>query len=312
VSAAGDGVATDGVAGLLQLECDVDAASGGAAEALLWTFGALGITELPALDSSVVEPLPGETPGFARSRLCALFTPDAPLDALRVMLARDCGVTVADVRSVVDADWVAAWRQHATPLRFGRLHVLPTDATLPADAHAAGPGSAPAAVVRLDAGLAFGTGTHPSTAACLAWLAGADLAGRSVLDYGCGSGILALAARALGAARVVAVDHDVQARLATTANAVRNAAPGGQVPIEVFAPEALPPALQADVVVANIVAGVLGDLAPVLSAHVAAQGRLVLAGVLGSQVAAVAAAYPAFVFDVAHDGDWACLAGRRV
>lgn len=303
MSADNEASAAEPGGGLLQIECTVTGAYADDAEALLWAFGALGITVLPAGDSAVVEPDPGTTPAFAQSRLCALFAADVPAEQLRAMLERQPGVDVATLRAIADADWVAAWRQHARPLRFGRLHVLPTDAEPPT--------AADAVIVRLDAGLAFGTGTHPSTAACLAWLAQAPVAGRSVLDYGCGSGILSLAARALGASRIVAVDHDVQARTATAANARVNEAPGADATIEVLSPDTLPANLQADVVLANIVSGVLIELAPRLSASVAPGGYLVLAGILGWQVDAVCAAYPAFTFTIAADGDWAALAGTR-
>ena len=186
-------------------------------------------------------------------------------------------------------------------MRFGdRLWVCPAGQKPPVQ---------DAVVLELDPGLAFGTGHHPTTALCLRWLDGADLGGRTLIDYGCGSGILALAGLKLGAARAIAVDHDPQALEATTANAAKN---GLSARIQVRAPGDLPVA-KAHILVANILAGPLVDLAPRLTCLVKPRGYLVLSGILTDQAESVAAAYRDD-FDLeepAVDEGWVRLTGRR-
>jgi ribosomal protein L11 methyltransferase len=164
-------------------------------------------------------------------------------------------------------------------------------------------------VVALDPGLAFGTGHHATTALCLEWLDGLDLAGKTVLDFGCGSGILAIAALKLGAARAIAVDHDPQALTATHDNAQAN---GVLDRLEIFAPESFTDP-SVDVVLANILAGPLIALAPRLSAMLVPGGDLVLSGVLTEQVESVSAAYTDRIkLDVPRlRDDWALITGRR-
>ena len=200
-----------------------------------------------------------------------------------------------DSEFLADEDWSTTWRRGFRPLRFGRLHVASTTHTISSR------GDEP--VLRLDPGLAFGTGTHPTTAACLHWLAAQPLAGQRVLDVGCGSGILALAAYKLGAAEVAGVDNDPKARCASACNAAQN-----EVPLTVCRRLEEVPG-QFDVAVANILANTLCGLAAQLARR--AQ-RLVLAGILLPQVDRVVAAYPGFAFapPVVADG-WAMLSGSR-
>ena len=200
-----------------------------------------------------------------------------------------------DAEFLADEDWSATWRRGFGPLRFGRLHVAST-------AHAISP-HRDDPVLRLDPGLAFGTGTHPTTAACLQWLAAQPLAGQRVLDVGCGSGILALAAYKLGAAAVAGVDNDPKARCASARNAAQN-----EVPLAVYRRLEEVPG-EFDVAVANILADTLRGLAAELAPRAR---RLVLAGVLLPQVDGVLAAYPGFAFapPVVADG-WAMLSGSR-
>ena len=200
-----------------------------------------------------------------------------------------------DSEFLADEDWSATWRRGLDPLRFGRLHVASTTHTISPRRDEP--------VLRLDPGLAFGTGTHPTTAACLHWLAARPLAGQRVLDVGCGSGILALAAYKLGAAEVAGVDNDPKARCASARNAAQN-----EVPLTVY--RRLEEVTgRFDVAVANILANTLCGLAAELAPR--AQ-RLVLAGVLLPQVDRVRAAYPGFAFapPVVADG-WAMLSGSR-
>jgi len=287
-----------------QVELEVTAGQAGAVEAVLEAAGAEAITSAEAPGSeAVLEPSPGETRLWERLRMRALFPEGFDRVAIREAVAGALGGDPPgwDVQAIADQPWERAWLEHFQPQRFGdRLWVVPWGLEPPD----------PTAVnVRLDPGLAFGTGTHPSTALCLHALAAAPPVGETVIDYGCGSGLLAIAALHLGAARVVAIDNDPQALRATADNAARN---GVADRLAVDGPEAALPV--ADRVIANILAGVLQSLAPVLTAALREDGRLTLAGILGDQAAAVRAAYtPACRFEPpVPSGDWVRLDGRRV
>jgi ribosomal protein L11 methyltransferase len=251
----------------------------------------------------VLEPGPGETPLWPLAEIEALFPLDADLRPVRARLNGELGETLEtlDVRFVEDTDWSQTWRNHAVEYCFGgRLWVIPRDAAPPRDA---------AAVLRLDPGLAFGTGGHATTSMCLDWLARQSLDGWSVVDYGAGSGILAIAALLLGAARAVAVDHDEQARLATRANATYNGIASDR--LSVIAPEELATTPH-DLVLANILAGPLVTLAPTLTALVRPGGVLVMSGMLAHQLDEVLAAYPDFEFAPACVRDsWVMVEGTR-
>jgi ribosomal protein L11 methyltransferase len=202
---------------------------------------------------------------------------------------------------LADQAWERVWLEDFRPMRFGRrLWVCPGG--LPA-------GDADAIRIELDPGLAFGTGTHPTTALCLEWLDGQDLAGCSVVDYGCGSGILAVAAAKLGAAHVVAMDIDPQALIATRENALRNRVAGT---LTVTGEPALAPR-SADVLLANILAGPLVELAPRFAEALVPGGRLALSGLLPEQADAVTAAYrPWFHIETTTTRDgWVLLSARR-
>jgi ribosomal protein L11 methyltransferase len=275
-------------------------------EEVLFAQGALSVTQVDAADDPVLEPGPGETPLWPRTRTTGLFEEDADLaaviGALRATLP-DGDAAIVTTAELEDQEWVRIWLRDWKPLKFGaRLWVSPR-AKL---AEVVDPG---AVVVALDPGLAFGTGTHPSTALCLDWLAGAALAGRSVLDYGCGSGLLAIAALKLGAARAVAVDIDPQAITATRENAAVNGV-GDRLQALLAADYRDAPH---DIVLANILAGPLAALAPRLTAAAAPGGALVLAGLLPSHAADVQRAYAAS-FDfrpVVERGGWVRLEARK-
>jgi len=265
----------------LQAHVHTDSAHAAQAEAALAAAGAVSVTLLDAADEPVLEPAPGETPLWAQIRVTGLFDGAADADALRATLdaALDGGGALR-IEPLQDQVWERAWLEHFRPMRFGRrLWVIPGGQTAEL---AAGD-----VAVELDPGLAFGTGTHATTALCLDWLDSLDLAGRRVIDVGCGSGILAIAALKLGAAGAVAIDHDPQALLATRENAARN---GVADRLTVLGSDAPPPA-PADVVVANILAGTLIELAPQIEAMVRPGGLLALSGILAEQVDDVAAAY---------------------
>ncbi len=277
-----------------------------AVEAVLDSLGALSVTLVDRGDDPVLEPKPGEIRLWPDTLVRALFDGDADAapDAGRAaVLAQRLGVPpdAVRVRGVADRDWERVWLADWRPLKFGRrTWVCPTTAQHPDD---------PAAVVVwLDPGLAFGTGTHPTTAMCLEALDSMALGASTVIDYGCGSGILAIAAVKLGARHALAVDIDPQALLATRANAARN---GVSAAIETRDADATLAA--ADFVLANILAGPLVELAPRLAAACRPGGELVLSGLLTGQAAEVAAAYQTN-FDIvsqAHRDDWCCIRARR-
>jgi len=254
-----------------------------AAEQALEALGALSVTLQDAADDPVLEPGPGQTPLWPTVRLRGLFEGGAErgsiIDGLRALPAAQRPGNLR-FREVGDRDWTRAWMDRFEPMSFGRrLWIVPGGMPAPA--------AADAVIIHLDPGLAFGTGTHPTTALCLEWLDGWDGAGRTVVDYGCGSGILGIAAALLGARRVVAVDNDPQALSATADNAARN---GVGSRVEVLAPDDYVPTGH-DLVLANILAGPLVELAPRLVTSAVPGGTLVLSGLLEEQVADVAPAY---------------------
>ncbi len=286
-------------------------------EHALEDVGALAVTMLDAdaetpEEQAILEPGVGETPLWDEISLSALFPHDA--DALLLLAALeafDPGLdwSGAGFRRVEDQDWERAWMDQYAPLRFGtRTFIVPWNQELPEDARAPD-----AAVVRLDPGLAFGSGTHPTTSLCLQWLDALSSEGRlrdvTVLDFGCGSGILALAALRLGATRAVGIDNDPQALVATRDNAVRN---GVDQALVVFAPEDAPTGTY-PVVVANILASALDALAPELAARTAPGGRIALSGILDGQQDALLQRFAPW-FDrlsVAQEGDWIRIDGVR-
>ena len=270
---------------------------------LLSDAGALAVTFHDGGDAPVVEPGPGETPLWPDTLVEALFEerePGSLVTWLRDQY-RPADLPSPTVGRVEDRDWARAGMDQFRPVRFGDcLWVCPSWSE-PPDPQGVN--------LRLDPGLAFGTGGHPTTALCLEWLSGAPLAGTTLVDYGCGSGILGVAALLLGAARVWATDHDPQALLASHETAARN---GVLERLTVVAPECLP-SMHVDVVVANILAGPLVQLAPRLTRLVGPGGALVLSGVLVDQAPQLMAAYLPWVplgLDAQRDG-WARLVGRR-
>ena len=295
----------------LALRFDVDAgAADGWGDALL-AAGALSVDVAdPHAGTAAETPRyaePGEPAGtlWPVSRITALFAADA--DWRRAL--DNAGTALGtpppphEVHPVADADWVRATQAQFTPIRItGRLWIVPTWCS-PADAAAVN--------VALDPGLAFGTGSHPTTRLCLEWLSENLRAGEAVLDYGCGSGILAIAAAMLGAGRVDGVDIDAQAIAASRANARANHVEATFVEANRFGAGA---AVGYDVVVANILANPLIVLAPLLAARLRRGGRVVLSGILAAQASAVVSAYAEW-FNIAvwkaGEGDWVALAGSR-
>jgi ribosomal protein L11 methyltransferase len=274
-------------------------------DAALLEIGALSITLVDRGDDPVLEPKPGEIRLWNDTLVRALFDQRAEPAATLHHLVHRLGehiVETARLRAVKDQAWERVWLKDWKPMRFGRrLWVCPSVADAPADPDAV--------VVRLDPGLAFGTGSHPTTALCLQVLESLPLANQTVIDYGCGSGILGIAALKLGAAHVLALDIDDQALLSTRANAVRN---GVASQLRIADVDAAIPA--AFCVVANILAGPLVELAPRLTAACVSGGHLILSGLLRTQAFEVRAAYSAgfdMVRTVERD-EWCCIYARRM
>ncbi len=244
----------------------------GSLEDALLAAGAVAVTLEDAEDDPVLEPAPGTTPLWSQTVVTGLFdarTTDIGAIQARLLAELHTGqLPPHRLEPLEDRDWARAWMDNYHPMSFGqRLWVCPSHLTPPQ----------PQAVnVLMDPGMAFGTGTHPSTALCLTWLDSTEVSDRQVIDYGCGSGILAIAAVMLGARHAIAVDIDPQALQATRENAARNRV-GDQ--IEACLPEQVG-TVSADIVVANILAGPLLALAPILASRVRPGGRLALAGLL--------------------------------
>jgi ribosomal protein L11 methyltransferase len=290
----------------LQLTLSIGAADPEPFEEALLAAGATSITLQDAADDPVLEPAPGTTPLWPRVRVTALFNMSVDAAALIASLRAELAVPLADAKFEIleDRAWEREWLKDFRPMRFGRrLWICPGGQSVPASEH-----RSDACVIELDPGLAFGTGTHATTALCLEWLDGASLAGRTIIDYGCGSGVLAIAALKLGASEAWAVDIDPQALLATRNNAERNCV--GER-LHVGLPTELPST--ADILLANILAEPLLQLASTFAALLPAEGQLVLSGILRNQAAAVASRYAAW-FHIASEGvrdDWVRLDGVR-
>ena len=277
-------------------------------EDVLLALGAQAVTFEDAADDPIFEPELGTTPLWLHSRLTALFPADTDADLIRVACQSELaeqGIPLPHWTSdlLEDKDWIRAWMDSYHPIQFGtRLWICPSWHTPPQ----------PDAVnLMLDPGLAFGTGTHQTTALCMRWLDSLDLSDKTIVDYGCGSGILGLAGLLLGARTMLGIDIDPQALLATRQNAERN-----QISPDRYA-VCLPadaPTQAADVVVANILAGPLIELRDAILSYVAPDGWLALSGIIRPQVEDVAAAYRPFLrnMDITYDEDWARITGQRI
>lgn len=271
--------------------------------------GACAITLTDAEDEPVFEPVRGTTPLWNATRLTALYDGNQDVDAMLLQLIRnwqaqhpDQPVPQLQAEILEDKDWIREWMDSFHPLRMGqRLWVVPSWHQPPA---------ADAVNLILDPGLAFGTGTHPTTALCLQWLDGLNLENKSLLDFGCGSGILGIAGLLLGAAQAWGVDIDPQALQASHQNAERNGINPARFPV--YYPEHCPE-LSCDVLVANILAGPLISLETQLASHIRPGGLLALSGILARQAEAVAQAYRNhFDLDAITEQDgWVRITGTR-
>ncbi|MEH6515058.1 MAG: 50S ribosomal protein L11 methyltransferase [Halioglobus sp.] len=291
----------------LQLRLDTDPAAVESLEDLMLATGAVSVTLEDNADDPVLEPGVGETPLWRHTRLTGLYSADADMQAVLSQFPSEQLATGNHrVEILEDKDWEREWMQHYRPMQFGRrLWVCPSWMAPPE----------PDAInLLLDPGLAFGTGTHPTTALCLTALESLSLEDAVVVDYGCGSGILAVASRKLGAGEVLGVDNDPQALAATIENARRNDVPDDAITV------ALPGAYdqaywsqRADLVVANILAGPLIELSETLLDLLKPEGTLLLSGLLANQAEVICEHYrtavPIIVTGV--DEGWVCLSGVR-
>ncbi|HEY0230175.1 MAG TPA: 50S ribosomal protein L11 methyltransferase [Dokdonella sp.] len=295
----------------LELSLTIHASDQERIELALEEIGVLAVTLLDAEadtpnERAILEPGVGETPVWGEISLSALFDADSDRTGLVHVLTDlvpDLAPERIVFREVADQDWTRVWMDQFQPMRFGRrLWIYPSNIEPPE-------GDGDSVVVRLDPGLAFGTGTHPTTALCLEWLDGIDLAGKQVIDYGCGSGVLAIAALKLGAAHVIGIDNDPQALASSHDNAGRN---GITQHLDLYAPEDFEP-IAADVLVANILAGPLAQLAARFAACLKPGAPFALSGILQGQAAELVERYGEGFADlvVATREDWVRISGTR-
>jgi ribosomal protein L11 methyltransferase len=256
-------------------------------------------------EQAIFEPGVGELPLWPTITLNALFDADTDRRGLTETLAELLPWLEPDqltFRDVADENWERAWMDQFKPMAFGRrLWIYPWNIEPPTDDDTV--------VVRLDPGLAFGSGTHPTTALCLEWLDGIELAGKTLIDYGCGSGILAIAALKLGAASAIGVDNDPQALTASADNAERN---GVAEKLALFLPDEVE-AEPAEVFIANILAGPLGELAPTFAAAAKPNAPFAISGILVGQQDELLQRYAEWFDELRVDTreDWVRISGRR-
>ncbi|TVP54316.1 MAG: 50S ribosomal protein L11 methyltransferase [Halomonadaceae bacterium] len=277
-------------------------------EDLLLAAGSAAVTMQDQEDQPLYEPELGSTPLWQSTRVTGLFDAGADVESLKEQIAADfhqqtqSALEHIEVELVADQDWERAWMDDFHPIPFGeRLWICPSWHTPPQE---------DAVNLMLDPGLAFGTGTHPTTALCLKWLDGEDVTDLEVVDYGCGSGVLGLAALLLGASTVLGTDTDPQALDASRENARRNQI--AEERLQLFVPESMPDS-QCDLLLANILAQPLMSLAPALAQRVRPDGRILLSGILASQAEELISRYSdwfAMAEAVEQDG-WVRLEGRR-
>lgn len=288
----------------LQLRLAITPEQAPALEDQLLALGAVSVTFMDAEDQPIFEPDLGTTPLWSNTHLLALFEADTDGEALlqHLHLLWQAELPAHELEQVEDQDWERSWMDNFHPMRFGqRLWIVPSWHAAP---------DPDAVNLLLDPGLAFGTGTHPTTSLCLQWLDAQQLQGKTLIDFGCGSGILAIAALLLGATHAVGTDIDIQALEASRDNAQRNQVADEH--FDLYLPEQMP-AVPADVLVANILAGPLVSLAPQLASLVKPGGLLALSGILAEQTEEILQAYQGdFELDpVAEQDGWIRVSGKR-
>jgi len=294
----------------LQIKMDTNPAHAEVLEDVLLAAGANAVTLEDGEDQPLFEPIRGTTPLWQQTRITGLFDAEQDSKVMVEALQKGWAEVFPDqafpsprIEILEDKDWEREWMENFHPIQVGeRLWICPSWKEAP---------NPEATNLVLDPGLAFGTGTHPTTFMCLQWLDKHDVSGQTVIDYGCGSGILGVAALLLGAEKAYGVDNDPQALIATRENTDRNSLTAES--FDVFYPGKIGN-VQADLMLANILAGPLIDLAPTLAALIRDQGNLVLSGILAHQADDVMAAYaPWFNFaPVAQKEEWVCLSAIKV
>ena len=287
----------------LRIVVDANRDEGPVVEQALEQHGAVSISFEDRADEPVFELKPGDTPLWSETRITGLFPADAPAAIILEHVEQALGHVLLDsrVEKLADQDWERVWLERFKPTLVGaNLWICPTHMSAP---------DSEAVTVFIDPGLAFGSGTHPTTAMCLDWLSRQDLGSRDVIDYGCGSGILAIAALKLGAQSAWGTDIDPRALEVATANAATN---GVGDRLLTCLPEALPEQ-QFDVLVANILSAPLISLVDTFNNLLKPNGRIALSGILESQTEEVAAAYePYFELQAKQQDGWTLLSGARV
>jgi len=288
----------------LQLSLTVPKEQAPLIEVLFENMEALSITLGDAGDEAILEPDLGKTPIWQATQVTALFGADKNPDELRNLINQNLKADVSrqlKLEYLKDQAWERAWLADFHPMSFGkRLWVCPTGQR---------PKTTDAIIMELDPGLAFGTGTHPTTALCLKWLDRTDLKNKTVIDFGCGSGILAIAALLLGAKQAIATDHDPQALLATQDNARKN---GVDSRLTIIEPKQKL-SIQGDILLANILAGTLINLEPLLASLVTSKGQIILSGILINQASEVSQTFDTDFNMKAPEihEDWVSLEGVR-
>ena len=288
----------------IQLKIDVKEEEAESVGNLMSGIGAQAVTFMDAKDNPVYEPTPGELILWPTTTVMGLFEADHNMQGVitRMSQAKVLGEDFAyKLDQLEDKDWEREWMDNFKPMQFGdKLWICPSWCDIP---H-------PEAVnIMLDPGLAFGTGTHPTTSLCLQWLDKQDLSNKTVLDFGCGSGILGIAAIKLGAKRVIGVDIDPQALDATRDNAKRNHC---EEEFELYLPKDQPNE-PVDVVLANILAGPLRELRELIASQCKAGGDLVLSGILETQAPELNELYKEFftMEPPAFLDEWSRLVGKK-
>lgn len=293
----------------LQIKLEISPDSAERYEDILLEAGCSAVTYQDSEDQPIFEPDLGTTPLWQRTTITGLFDTDYDMSATEQFIRdahtesfKNSDFPVFKAEILEDKDWEREWMKNYHPMQFGkRLWICPSWREAPD----------PSAVnLMLDPGLAFGTGTHPTTALCLEWLDAQSLDGKKVTDYGCGSGILGIAALLLGACHVLAVDIDIQAIQATRDNLNRNQLSTDM--LDAYLPDSAPEAAT-DVLVANILAGPLVELAPILAERVKPGGLIALSGLLSHQADEIIAAYsPWFDIDpIAEREEWIRVTGTK-
>lgn len=296
----------------LELSFEADKSSSAALEEALTELGALAVTIQDLEDEPIFEPAIGTAPYWERNKVTGLFENETDLEALLPLISKRLDkrpLPPHKIEPLEDREWEREWLIHFKPLIFGqRLVICPTTEKLDTNTLPENP-----VIIQMDPGLAFGTGTHETTDLCLQWLDENPLEDKTLIDFGCGSGILAIAAKMLGCSHVWATDIDSQAISASQNNAKNNQITSGMDILNLEQFEQQKPASGTDIVIANILAGPLQKLAKELSNMVKSGGIIVLSGILDTQAELVRSSYEASFCDIeiTQKNDWIRLTGRK-